>query len=101
MIIKNVEFFRGNYTVDCYKAPEDKKPIAYLLYNEKALSDEGETCIQILKFKPTKFKPLVERKDGTFQFDIDWLDDLGNYAEMTGKQANDIIASIKEEYEDQ
>ena len=41
MIIKNVEFFQGNYTVECYKTENDKTPIAYLLYNEKVLSDEG------------------------------------------------------------
>ena len=101
MIMKNVEFFQGNYTVECYKTENDKTPIAYLLFNEKVLSDEGEPCIQILKIKPTKFKPLVEHKDGSLHFDIDWLDDLENYAEITGKQANDTITLIKEEYEDQ
>lgn len=101
MIIKNVEINQGNYIVECYKTENDKTPIAYLLYNEKVLSDEGEHCIQILRIKPTKFKPLVEHKDGSLHFDIDWLDDLENYAEMTGQQANNVIQSIKEEYEDQ
>jgi hypothetical protein len=101
VVIKNIEFNQGNYTVECYKTPKDKKPIAYLLYNEKVLSDEGLPCIQVLRIKPTRFKPLVEGKDGLLHFDLDWLDDLENYTEITGQKANNLIQAIKEEYEDQ
>lgn len=101
MIIKNVELIQGNYIVEVYKTEKDKRPIAYLLYNDKVLSDEGLPCVQVLRRKPTKFKPLVEYKDSSLHFDLDWLDDCENYAEMTGQQANNVIQAIKEEYQNQ
>jgi len=101
MVLKGVELIQGNYIAEIYRTTDfSGGPMCYALYNPEALNYENETCVQLLWNKPKKFKPLNEI-NGVKHFDLDWLDDYGNYDEVTGSQADRLIQTIKEEYEDE